>query len=45
MCQSEGPSIVLSSLECSVKADSGILGYGQQNQMFKADNNLINFLF
>lgn len=39
MCQSEGTSMVLSSLECSEKADSGILG--QQNHMFKADNNLI----
>lgn len=38
MCQSEGPSIVLSSLECSEKTDSGILGYSQQNHiLFKAD--------
>lgn len=38
MCQS---SMVLSSLECSGKADSGILGYGEQNHMFKTDNTLI----
>lgn len=44
MCQSEGASIVLSSLECSEKADSGILGSGQQNHMFKADNSSIFIL-
>lgn len=38
MSQSEGLSIVLSSLECFEKTDSGILGYSQQNHiLFKAE--------